>query len=83
MGKLKHRGGAPPAPSSPKVVAAHRGFGTDAARGAKSEGQHPVSCPHVQLLPALIQEEDVVMGDVVLAEVGEGPPGVPWQEQKG
>lgn len=55
----------------------------DAAGGANSEGQHPVACPHVQLLLALIQEEDVVMGDIVLAEVGEGPPGVPWQEQRG
>lgn len=55
----------------------------DAAGGANREGQHPVACPHVQLLLALIQEEDVVMGDIVLAEVGEGPPGVPWQEQRG
>lgn len=39
--------------------------------------------PHVQLLLALMQEEDVVVGDVVLAEMGQCPSGVPWQEQKG
>lgn len=83
MGKLKHSRGAPALPNSPVVVAAHRGFGTDAARGAKIEGQHPVACPYVQLLFALIQEEDVIMGDVILTEVGESPLGVPWQEQRG
>lgn len=51
----------------------------DGARGAHGQGQHPVTSPHVQLLLALAQEEDVVVGDVVLAEAGQGPPGVPWQ----
>lgn len=54
----------------------------DGARGAHGQRQHPVPSPHVQLLLALAQEEDVVVGDVLLAEAGQDPPGVSWQGVK-